>query len=403
MNVVLKTLFCFIFVFFVSNSEAVIVLKTKNKQALIHLEGLKTKRGAYFETVDLYGKRRGIVQIKRVARTKAIGVLQYGRMAKRWSLEPTSRKRAVAIQKNTKRRSVRIARIQKEKIKRKLGKLAQKNPRRLKNKRLVHKKTASRRGIASYEKRQGEYITDDFSKDSKGEYIINDFPKDSNPSQEVLSYDSDYSSARSFSGSPEGTDQARYLNPQADYADELIDLKSPKQLSLGLAPRIEYNVMKIIPPRNQPEYLMSGFGYGLFAFADFPLNHFIGAGVSLGGKYFSVSAEEQKCGKKGGCSLSIYYFSAGLSLKLNLIEFYNHKFWLAGEGVLMLPLLPSNNILEEESFSPFHGTLGGNLGIDFTLGNFVIPVSIGGAVYLPTTKTTLTGSAGFQLGLAYKF
>ena len=390
MNAMLKPLVFAVFILFFPSSEAVIVLKIKNKQALIHLEGLKTKRGAYFEAINLYGKKQGIIQIKRVARTKAIGVLKYGRMAKRWSLEPISRKKAVTIQVRAKRRTVRVARIQKEKIKRKL---AQRKQNRLKRRKLAHKQTAaSRRGIASSERQE--------------EYIIDDFPKDSDPSQqEVLSYDSDRSGMPGFHKSLDGTDQASYLYPpqEADNTDELIVLKSPKQLSFGLAPRFEYNLMKIIPPGNQPEYLMKGYTYGLFAFADFSLNRFIRAGGRLGGKYFSVSAEEQKCGVKGGCSLSIYYLSAGLSLKLNLIEFYNHKFWLSGEGVLMQPLAYSNNILKETSFSPFHGTVGGNLGIDFTWKNFVIPVSIGGAVYMPTTETTFTGTAGFQLGLAYKF
>ena len=123
MNFLLKTIFFLVlsgFISLIPSSQAAMILKTKNKQALIHLEGLKTKRGSYFEAVDLYGNKKGLLQIKKVGKKKAIGILSLGRIGKRWSLEPVSKKRAVAKIKQ-KRRATKMALIQKEKIKKKIS------------------------------------------------------------------------------------------------------------------------------------------------------------------------------------------------------------------------------------------------------------------------------------------
>lgn len=400
MNFVLKALFVAVCVFIVSNSEAVIVLKTKSNQALIHLEGLKTKKGTYFEAIDLYGEKKGLVQIKRVGKKKAIGVLKWGRMAKRWSLEPVSKRKAIAVQKKA-RRKAKIARIQREKIKRKLARRKSlEKQKKLARRKLARRRKAKKRSIASYEEEQGEYI-------------LNELPQDSDyQSQEVLSNNlsdqeevsSDFS-ANDFSYSNESelsSMDSEDKNTNFDSQEVYINTESHKRFALGLAPRAEYGLMKL-NPSNKPGYLMHGFGGGLFVIADFSLNNFIRAGGSFGGKYFSTSSEEQKCGQKRGCQLTIYYLSASLSLKLNLITFVDHKLWFAGEGVLMQPLAYTNNTLTKQSFSPFHGTLGGGLGIDFDFGNFVMPISINGQFYMPSSKTVMAGTAGLQVGLAYKF
>ena len=371
----------FTFILFAPNSESAIVLKTKNKQALIHLQGLKTKKGAYFSVVDSYGQKQGIVKIKRVAHTKAIGSLEYGTMAKNWSLEPMSKKRVMAVQQKAKRKAMRQARIQREKIKRKLA--AQK--RLMKKKKLAQKKRAIRRKLAFYD---GE------------EYKIDDVPEDTNSqSDEILSYGS--YNVEDLGLSEESVSESH--GGKINIMGEDHGPKSIRRFIVGLSPRLEYNLMRVSPPRNQPAYLMQGIGYGLFFVSDFSLNNFIRTEGSLGAKRFAISAEEEKCGKQGGCFLSVYYLSAGLNLKLNLMEFAQHKLWLAGGGNFMLPLAYSNNILSKRSFSPVHGTLGGGFGLDFTFGNWVVPVSVRGDFYMPTTKTTMTGIGGFHLGVAYKF
>ena len=363
------TFFGLICLFF--NSEAAVVLKTKNNQALIHLEGIKTKRGAYFFAVDLYGRKKGIIQVKRVAHTKAIGVLKYGSFAKRWSLEPTNRRTALAVQRKAQRRTAQIARIQKEKLKRRAARLAQK------------RKRSSRRSLASYD-----------------EYIMDDLPEDSeDQSEEILSYNLQHLSAPSSqeSHSGETSDETEEESSESEDFSE-----GSKKWIVGLSPRFEYNFMNL-SPANQEEYLMKGMGGGLALFSDFSISPVVRLGVSLGGRYFSAQAEEDVCGNEDGCSLAVYYLTAGLDLKLDVITLDDHKIFLSGRGVLMQPLFYSNNVLEEKSFSPFHGTVGAALGVDFNLGNVIIPLSLSGDFYMPSSATVMIGTVGLQAGLAYKF
>ncbi len=389
MRIILKILF-FIFVstLFVANSEAVIVLKVKNKQALIHLEGVNTKRGAYFEAIDLYGKKKGILQIKRVGQKKAIGVLKWGKIAKRWSLEPISKNKALAVKKMAKRK-VKLALIQKKKIKRKLAKQKILLKKRMAAKR---KKQRRRRSIAS--NNQEEYILNDMPKE------FQEFPSDSSDyqSQEVLADDSGYEE-EGFRSSDQNQDKNFDFQEVYD-----AEPKGPKQLSAGIAPRMEFGLMQVNPNHN-PGYMATGLGYGLSVFADFALNNLIRTEGSLGFKRFAVHADENKCGERRGCSVEINYITAGLSLKMNIMDFNDHKLWGALEGVLMYPMRPpvSNQILENESFDPPHGTLGLALGTDITMGNFIFPISFRSGFHIPPSKGAVVGNAGLQLGVAYNF
>lgn len=368
---------CFSFILLVPSTEATLVLKTKDKQSLIRLEGVKTKKGAYFLVFDLDGQKKGIVQIKRVARTKAIGLLKYGSVAKGWSLEPMSKRKAVAIQRVAKKRAEKIARIQREKIKRKLAR-----ERRLAKKRkLAEKKKAVRRRLASYD--EGEYMIEEDSNEQ---------------SREVLSYNnyrlekSDY-----FEEEQDESSDSRYR------ADEM-EQESPSRFAIGIMPRGELNWLRIITSAEKQEgYDMLGFGGGLSLFADISLNSFIRTELSIGAKNFSTSAKEEQCGSRGGCEFSIQYAFTAFNLKLNLIEFAEHTLWLSGGGSLMLPLNYSNDVLSEDSLVSLHGTAGGGLGLDFQFGNVVVPISLKGNLYMPPTGTTLAGTIGAQLGIAYKF
>ncbi len=381
-----------LFIFFVffslilplPHSGAVIVLKTKDREALIHLEGLKTKAGAYFSAIDLYGQERGLVQIKQVAHSKAIGVLKQGAVAKRWSLEPVSRSKALAMQKKAKRKKLRLARIEREKIKRRKARLMARmerkkinrqnaRNRRERQRKLAQKKQALRRKIASYD---------------EGEYIINDFPEENNQSSEILSYNSE-----SFDYE---NDQEESLFPEEE--------ESSKNLIIGLAPFAEYSIMKVTP-ESSPDYSLKGYVYGANLLVDFPINHFIRAEGTLGYKKKDLYEEEKACGKSGGCSFIVDYLSMGLSLKLNLGDFNRHKLWLAGKGELFQPLVipEENNTLTKESFDTIHGALGLSLGLDFATGDFIIPVSFSGSLHMPPTESVIMGNAGLQVALAYKF
>ena len=292
-------------VYFVPGSQAALILKTKNNQALIHLEGMKTKRGSYFEVVDFYGQKKGLIQIKRVGQQKAIGVVKSGSIGKRWSLEPLSERRAVA-QIQRQERSLKIARIQKEKIKKRLAlkkkRLALKRKIALKKKRLalkrkialkkkmIRKRRAARRALASYE--------------GDSEHILDDLPEENlYQSQEVLSYgaDSSFAGEEGFSKGGDETFPSGNANQNLYHSVH----PGPSRVSLGLSPRFEYNVMNVNPEEENPSYLMRGLGYGLFAYFDFALNNFVRTELNLGWKEFSVGTEGQNCGNREDCTLKM--------------------------------------------------------------------------------------------------
>ena len=136
-------------------SDSAVVLKTKGNQALIDLEGLKIKKGAYFSTVDLYGNKKGILQITRVGHKKAIGVLKGGRMAKRWSIELTSEKKALMAQMKFEKRMKKIARIKVAKLKKQM-KLAKKKQKTLQRKLAMKEKREKRQDRIQAQRQRAE-------------------------------------------------------------------------------------------------------------------------------------------------------------------------------------------------------------------------------------------------------
>ena len=403
-----KSLFLFILIFFIPSASAVVVLKTKEKKALVLLEGLRTQKGAYFDVFDLYGNKKGLVQMDRVAETKAIVELKSGSIAKKWSLQPVTKELALYELKKDKRRRTRVARIHREQIKRraefKMKQLEKAKKRRLalkrqlerekerklafrralnKKRRLAQKKKAIQRKLASY---------------NLEENILVDLGEETGQqSPEILSYET----PESFN-SVEKVEEESNKVELSDNFEPVRDKPSP--FSIGILPRAEYNFMKVTPI-SADSYFMDGLGFGAVLSAGVSLNRFMELGLNVGAKRFSIFAEEEECGQSKGCSLLVYYALAGLNLKFNLINFNGHKLWLMGEGSLLRPLAYSNKVpnLTKESFSPFHGTVGGGLGLEFNFGNLTMPISIDTHVNMPPTQTTLTGSLGLQFGLSYKF
>ena len=69
-----------------------VILKTKGKKVLIYLNGRNTKKGDYFQVVNTDGKAKGLIQIQKTGRVKAIGIVKWGKTQKNWLLEPKSEK-----------------------------------------------------------------------------------------------------------------------------------------------------------------------------------------------------------------------------------------------------------------------------------------------------------------------
>ena len=70
-------------------SYGAIILKVRNNQCLIHLEGASAGVGDYFKALDIYGNISGIVQIKKIKNNKAIANIVEGTAGTNWILEPT--------------------------------------------------------------------------------------------------------------------------------------------------------------------------------------------------------------------------------------------------------------------------------------------------------------------------
>ena len=404
-----RSLFLFVFVFFLPGAGAVIVLKTKEKKALVLLEGVRTQKGAYFNVFDLDGNKKGMVQMNRVAKTKAIVKLKTGSIAKKWSLKPISEELAVHQLKKNQKRKARIARIHRDQIKRKVA-LKKKQLEKEKNRRLAfkrelerekRKKLARMRSLEKKRKlaRKKRAIKRKLASYSLEENVLEDLGEEIEPqSSEVLSYELPADSSHTQ------PDQEEYQVSDIEEEESDLSQEEKKLFKWGVLPRLEYNFMKVSPHRSS-DYLMEGLGFGAVLSTVFSVNHFMDLGAHLGGKSFFVKAEEEECGQAGGCSLELYYASAGLNLKLHLLQFYGHKLWLMGEGILLQPIAYSNKVpnLTKESFSPFHGTMGGGLGVELNFGKLTLPISLDAHIYMPPTETTLTGSAGLQFGLFYKF
>ena len=416
--------FLFTFVFSITNANAVIVLKTKNKKALVLLEGLKTQKGAYFDIFDLEGDKKGLAQMDRVAQTKAIVSLKAGSIAKNWILEPVSKELALYELKKEQKRKALSARIHSQQIKRKVAfkkkQLDKARKRRLALKRQLERE--KRRKIAKIRllnrkkhlARKKQQIQRKIASFSLEENVLEGLEDlgDMEQSSEVLSYEAPTENQAISGKKQQPTEDLSYQMPseamQADQKEQVFFEPEPRDNSsifkLGILPRMEFDFMKV-SPISSSSYVMSGIGFGAFFSTNFSLNSFLDLGSNIGAKRFAVSAGEEECGQVDGCSLLIYYASASLNLKLNLIQFFGHKIWLKGEGTLLQPLMYSNKVpyLTKESFSPFHGSLGGGLGLELNFGNLSLPISLDANLYMPPTQTTFTGNAGLQFGLYYKF
>lgn len=410
MPLLLKITFVFGFIVFPLSSHSAFILQIKRQQALIHLEGLKTKKGSYFEILDLYGTKKGIIQIQRTGHQKAIGTLKLGKMGKRWSLEPISKSKAIAAQKKAKTKA-KIALYKKAKTKAKkwaalIKKLNQQQRIIAQHKNMARKKKIRKRrrpqtrSVASYQK----------------EYIATDHP------QKAIHYQSPHYQSRevllSKSEVPYTNEDEYYNVPDTEFNPQNQDEwenqhRSRKQssffskLTVGLSPRVEYNFMNVKPPR-EPGYFMKGLRYSIFSFMDYSVNRVISIGSTIGFREFYVFAHQGLCGRRGGdCFLDIDYIVGGLNIKFNIEQFNGHQLWLSLEGYLMHlmnkrpPMQMPENSLTDSSFYGLHGMLGGAIGVNFKFGAFIVPVALRANI-MPPTREILIGNAGLEVGLAYK-
>ena len=393
------------FIIWPASSYSALIMRVKNKKALIHLQGVKTQKGAYFKVYDLNNKKTGLLKIDRVAETKAIGTLKTGAMSRKWNLEPVSKRTALVELKKAIEKKEKLALIQKEKMKRRIAhqkrayerkrRLAkqealERQRQRLERQRLAAKKKSLKRKIASFSLEEdvleGLEVEDEMEQ-----------------SEEVLSY-----SNPSYNEVEDNSFEENSDYPEMEVRKIKRNKRQASYFDFGLNLNPQFNYMKISPQnKNIPSYYMTGLGGSAHLHSLFSYNSFLEIGGMLGYRYFSASTPEGNCPRDEGCSLLVHYLSAMGHFKFNVLNFNQNKLWFLTEGSLMLPLAYLNRVpnLKQDSFSSMslHGTIGAGLGIDFKVGSWVIPVSINGSLHMPLSQTTLLLTGGLQTGFRYQF
>ena len=86
----MKILSIIFLTFFSFSSFSAVILKIKGQKALIDLEGASVQKGDMFDALNLYGKSKGLIEIRKARKGKAIGVLRKGKMGVSWILEPAA-------------------------------------------------------------------------------------------------------------------------------------------------------------------------------------------------------------------------------------------------------------------------------------------------------------------------
>ena len=368
--------FVILFALLSAPARGAVTLKVQRNQALVHMEGLKARKGRYFEVLDLYGNRKGVVKVKRAGKKKAIVTLRWGRIAKGWSLEPISRRAAMSQIKNSGKKK-RLARLKKKRLRkqRRLARLEREERKRRRaraeKRRLARKKPQASRRLASA----------DASYENE-EYLINENQWSNNkgsgnPANEIPSPEDGY-----LPGS-EGGGGGAFSVP----------------LAVGASPEAAIDILKISPKNRAPKSSLSGVGFGGKAFVSIPINDFLTVEPQLGYRKFSVSSRESDDGEDG--SLAVDYVTAGADLKLYITE----GFWAGARGVLMYPLsYEINTNLKEASFEgPFHGTIGLSMGYDIEAGSAIIPIALHAGLFMPQSKTVSFYSLSLSAGVGFQF
>ena len=359
-----------------------LILKTKDRKAFIHLQGVNTAEGSYFRVYDLEGNKKGLIQIDKVSHTKAIGTLKAGSMAKKWNLLFVSKKMALMeIQKADKKRQ-QLALVRREKLKRKLAKQQKRNRQRQLARLKKMKQKATQRRLASFQLE--EDILEDL-KDGSGSEDFDD----------------------NFYSSPQGSQSSEILSyedePEASSLSDSTSSESPFNFVLGLSPAVQYNWMDM-KPKDRPAYRMQGIGGEMALQAFLPVNKLIDIGGFVGYRHFLASTNSQECGKDVGCRLQIHYLSGSLNFKLKYLQLKKYDLWLKLEGSLFWPMAYHNKkILKKETMETLHGTLGGGLGVDLNFGKFLVPIALEAGVYMPPTATVFILTGGLRTGLLYRF
>ena len=381
----LRLILSFLILFPGLSAQGAVILKKKNRQALLHLEGLKTKPGAFFKVLDWRGNSRGLMQIKRLSKNKkkAIGVLKTGKMAKNWALEPVSHR--VAERKLKRLKGKKLALLKKRRSMRRLA-----NVRAKKRRELVRSVKRKQRRIPSrYLSNVNEDIQEEanYEQETQNEqYMIDE--KSVSPPQEDY-YNPDF---------------LKKVSTEADSSD------SDLNLTVGASVSPSFSFMKL--QYRDIELMPTGMGFDGQVFVEGTMNDSIRWNAHTGYRTFSARVQDSLCNRKE-CFLSMNYLIGGAGLKFNLVDKNSFTLWGGLWSDMMFLLGYDNEIvishrdegditLNKDSFM-LHGVIGFSLGADIQAGKkLTIPLALEGYLFMPPTATVTAGSVSLRLGLGWK-
>ena len=351
-------------------SQSAVILKVKGNNALVHLEGIVTSRGSYFEVYNLEGSPAGLVKIKRVGNKKAIGELQLGKIKPRWSMEPKSTRWAMAKLKKNKKE--RLALIKKQKRKKLLA---------AKKRRILRAKKRRRQQLLAQKRKKQKLQRELAEFNREEEYVLND--------NEILYSNED--SDNDYSHSDEKSSYGK---------------KDNITFSVSFQPEATFNMMRIVPPTKSSvdPFRIAGPGFGGSIFLDTEFHKNISLGLQAGYRRFSAGSSAT-CPPEGRkCSLKVDYAIGGFALKTHTQLAEMLTVFGGLNGKFMFPIGYINDArLSANAFNGLHGTLGFISGFEIALDNIKIPLTLGLDIMMPPTETTLTIMGGASLGFGFTF
>lgn len=373
----LRSFFVFFIILFSSFAESAFFLKVKGDRALVHLEGKKIKKGAWFKAINPQGKVKGLVQIQRTGKAKAIAALKMGKMEKTWPLESISGKKA--------RKLVANARIKKRK--KYLKKIAA--YKRAAQKRLA-KKIRRKRAIRKLERKRMRQLASVEDADTYGEN------------------ESDGDNFVSFNGYGSENMEERVENSFPGYKDP-VDAplkrhraKEALKISFGALAGGGLNSMKLYDKDRELIATLSGFGWEGLGFAEIDFQKSFALTGFAGYKHFQIGSESTDCTGREHCSLKIQYIKFGGELKYIFFQDKRFDLWSGIGGSLILPRAVDNRAgLTRESFD-LHGTVGPLFGANIKTKKLIFPLSLQLNLFNWPTKTTFSWSVFFRAGCKVK-
>lgn len=377
----LKVSFIFFIILFSSVAESAFVLKSKGDKILIHLEGKNIKRGTWFKVINPLGKAKGLIQIKKTGKSKAIAVLKLGKTEKAWPLESISSKKA--------RKLVKESRIKKRKeYLRKIAsyeravkqRLAKKQRRKKAIKRLERKRM---RRLASMDDSDDEIYSDIYAENEADNENFKSF-------EEYGSNNMEERVENSFPGYDDNKEPAEtYQNNRK---------KESIKMLLGAFASGGLNSMKLKPI----DTTLSGFGWEGLGFAEIIFQKRFALTGFVGYKHFQIGSESTNCRGRESCFLKVRYIKFGGELKYVFFQDKRFDLWGGIGGSLILPRTIDNSAgLTKKSFD-LHGTVGPLLGVNLKINRLIFPLSLQLNLFNLPTDTTFSWSVFFRAGFGVK-